>query len=733
MNPDAVGADHRARLACVYVRQSSPHQVNHHLESQRRQRQLIDRPHHLGWAPERVVVLDEDLGRSADRGTVRMGFTDMVAQTATGQVGLIVALEVSRLARSNQDWYHLLDICAVRGTLLADRTGLYDPRDYNDRLLLGLWGTMSETELHVMKQRLVEAMRAKARRGEFRFRTPPGYVWDEAGNLVKRPDRQVQTIIELVFQRFAELGSAHSMHRSLLDDEVLVPVLARRGQTIRWKLPTYGYVLRVLKNPLYAGAYIWGQREVIEELDDNNHPIKRTRRRKPERWPVLIPDHHEAYISWETFEQNQRRLAANMRSSGGPGPAREGASLLQGLVLCGSCGRRMRVKYKRAGTTTWMRYECNGDWRAVTRAKCQGVGAGQLERAVEELVLEALAPLGMEAMLQALARDASCRASERAHWDQRVERARYEVELARRQYDAVDPANRLVAVELEARWEHALRGLAEVEAAARHKLEALEQPLTTLERQRLLEHAEGLEELWRAPTTRPQGRKRILRCLIEHVVVSSTGEAIIGQVHWVDGKQSEVRVQRRKRGQHSCVTDEDLVELVRKLASELSDSQIARVLVRRGLRTARGLPFTRSRVANLRHGHDIPVGPPPPRLVDAHVHTAAQAAELLGVSHGTVIRWVEAGVLKGAQLTFGAPWRVRVTPDDISRLKPGAAPDGWVTLKKAAAALGVSQQTILQRLDGGQLEGARVQSGRRVSWKIRLPSVCCDAQASLFD
>jgi DNA invertase Pin-like site-specific DNA recombinase len=697
MNREDITSSHRARTAYVYVRQSSLHQVAHHQESLRRQRQLEDRAVELGWPRDRVVVVDEDLGYSAARGGRRSGFAQMVAQAALGHVGIIFALEVSRISRGSRDWYHLLDICAITRTLIADGEGLYDPRAYNDRLLLGLKGTMSEAELHLMKQRLVEAMRSKAARGEFRFRLPAGYVWDEAGRMVKDPDEQVRAVIELIFARFAELGTIHSVQAALAEQAVRAPVLQGRKHALRWAMPAYQWLQRLLTSPLYAGAYVYGKRQVEERLDAAQQPIKRMRKRPPEQWLVLIRDHHEGYVDWETYERNQRQIASNRRGGPGLGAPRGGDSLLQGLVVCGQCGRRMKVAYGSRHRT--LHYRCVSRRRQTGGPVCQSLGGRRLERAVEQVLLQALEPLGVEAMIEAAAAHVRASEAERLRWRQQVERAGYECQLAQRQYEAVDPANRLVARELERRWEVALLELEAVRAKADAALQALEQPLTAHDRQRLERYARDLPRLWRAETTRPEDRKRIARALIEMVVVTAQQEApnVEAVVHWKGGETTRVAVQKGRSGVHRYATEPQVLELVRELAQQFSDEQIARILSRKHLKTSKGLPFSTKRVTNLRMTHKI-AGTMKPKLLPEHVFTAEHAAELLGVNCSTVIRWVEAGLLHGSQATSGAPWRIQVTQEDRRRLTAADAPEGWLSLKAAALALRVSQPHCCRKI-----------------------------------
>jgi excisionase family DNA binding protein len=734
MNPNEITSGQRSRSAYVYIRQSTQHQVLHHQESQRRQRSLQQRAADLGWSCDLIRIIDEDLAQSGARSQGRTGFQKMVAEAALGNIGIIPALEVSRVSRNNRDWYHLLDICAVTGTMLADGEGLYDPGSYNDRLILGLKGTMSEAELHIMKQRLVEAMLAKAKRGEFHIRLSPGYEWDEEGRLVKVADEQVRSCIERIFARFEQWGTIHRVQSSMADDELRVPILSGRRQHIRWGSPDYAHLRRILMNPIYAGAYCYGKRQVEQFLDSEQRPLKRVRERPRQQWHVLIRDHHEPYVSWDRFERIQHQIELNRRSPAGPGAPREGWALLQGLVYCGQCGRRMRLTYNNHGVL--LRYCCVKTRQQTGQPVCQDFGGRMLERAVEELLLEALQPVGLEAMIEAAASHARACEGERLHWQQQVERATYEVDLARRQYDAVDPANRLVARELERRFEKALQELSEIERKARIRIESLDQPLTDEEQRMLRSYAEDLQKLWHEPTTHAQERKRILRCLIENVVVTAPRNAAKMKidVHWAGGEVTTFEIARGKTGINRYVADVELVALIRELAAELSDAQIARVLNCKGLHTPRGLSFTAYRVSNLRHVHEIENQTGGRRLQGADVYTAEQAGRLLDVDRGTVIRWVEAGLLRGSQITAGAPWRVRVTEEDRRKLTAADSPDGWLPLKGAARVLGVTQPTVLKKIKAGELKAVRAQIGRRSGWRILISQTTeAEQQPSLFD
>ena len=729
MNRDQITQAQRQKTAFVYIRQSSERQVLDHQESQRRQRNLVHRAVELGWEQDLVEQVDEDLGLSGSRSQVRSGFDRIIAEAALGRVGIILALEASRFCRGNRDWYHLLDICSITKTLIADCDGLYDPRDHNDRLLLGLKGTMSETELHVMKQRLVEATRARARRGEFRLRLPPGLRWDPAGRIVKTADEQVQSTIKLIFDRFERLGSMHQVHGSLAEDGIKVPTVLRWNDAVTWVHPTYSYVQRLLRNPVYAGAYAFGRRQTEEVLNEHQRPVKKVRAMSQDQWHVLIKEHHDGYIDWVVFEKNQRQIESNRNGEAHLGAAREGRALLQGLIHCGRCGRRMRMNYTRRNDAT--RFMCSANKMQTGGPICHEFGGRRLQLKVEQLVLEALEPAGVEAMLEAARAHEKVADAERTHWRQQVERAQYEVDLARRQYDEVDPANRLVARELECRFETALTSLQATQSAADRELEALTHHLDSSEEARLRSYAAELRILWNEETTRPQDKKRVIRLLIKSITVIKCKEEmkLKAQVHWIGGQVSAIEVPWSRANRHAA--DVDLLELIKTLAAEFSDTQIARILNRRGIRSPKGLAFTANRLAVIRHRNEIAKGPVVPRT-GPDIHSVDTAAEMLDVHSTTVLRWVEGGLLKGVQLAQGAPWRIHVTDDDVKRLKVTDAPQGWLSLKAAAGALHVSQRTVLQRLNSGKLEAVRVKVGGRSAWRIHVPPNSYDDQPTLF-
>src|SRR3954469_15610096 len=513
-----IAADHLARGAVVYVRQSTTTQVQGNLESQRRQYALADAARAAGFAS--VTVIDDDLGRSGSGLAARPGFQRLVAALCAGAVGAVVCLEASRLARNGRDWHHLLDLCALTGALVIDPDGVHDPRLMNDRLLLGLKGTMSEYELGLLRQRGLAARDGKAGRGALRFTLPPGLVWGEDGRIERDPDERVQEAVRLVLAKFRELGSARQVFLWLRDAALRLPVARRNGtvRRIEWREPAYHGIVQVLHNPLYAGAYAFGRRGERTRLVDGR-AVRTSGHDKPvAEWNVLIRDHHEGYIDWARFEENQRMLLENahMKRRAARKSGRGGRALLAGLVRCGRCGRMMRVFYgMRSGHAH--RYQCRGDDAHVGSGLCVGIGGVRVDRAIVDRVLEAVAEPAVDAAL--LAADQVVRAADdvRRAVGRELEEARYEASLAERRYEHVDPAKRHVARELEARWNAALERVAALEGrVARLKDQAAARP--KIDREVLLRLAHDLPTAWNAAGTDARTKPRIVRLLIEEVV-----------------------------------------------------------------------------------------------------------------------------------------------------------------------------------------------------------------------
>jgi excisionase family DNA binding protein len=720
---------HRRRRAVVYVRQSTPTQVREHAESRARQYRLRERAVELGWPEARVAVVDGDLGRSGASAEGRLGFKELVAEVGLGQVGLVLALEVSRLARSSADWHQLLDLCALTGTLIADSDGIYSPQDFNDRLLLGLKGTMSEAELHLIRSRLDGGLRSKAERGELETSLPIGLDRDEEGRIVLSPDEQVRHAIARVFELWRRVGSARQVVTELVTEGQRLPRRRVGEPRIRWARASYAAVHDLLTNPAYAGAFVFGRTRQQKQLDAAGRVRRRTVELPMEEWSVCLPDHHPGYVSWDEYLATRERLRANVRPRGeGGGAAREGQALLQGLARCGRCGRRMQVAYS-GNRGRVVRYACvRGHQLHATERACQSLGGLRVDRAVAEAFLEAVTPAGVRASAGAI-EELERQHEERLHGQRlALERAEFEADRARRQFDACEPEHRLVARTLEQRLE---RALADVERE-RRQLAALEQarpaPLTTEERRGLARLARDLPRLWHAKTTTDRDRKELLRTLLSEVIVTVREPERVAALElvWEGGARSELQVRLNRRGPERHRTDEDTVELIRRLAQHHTDRQIAAILAKQGQRTGTGLPFTEPRVRYVRHAAGIAAAPPPDP--DSEVVTIAEAAARLEVSTSTIRRWLNEGLLPAEQSTPHAPWRIRLT-DEVRRRFVPDVPDGYLALDEAARRLGVARQTVLHKVQRGELEAVQVTNGRRKGLRIQVT----DAEAGLFD
>lgn len=717
---------HRRRRAVVYVRQSTLHQLERNVESSARQYALRERAVELGWPTGSVVVVDEDLGRSGASAQGRIGFKELVAEVGLGHVGLVLALEVSRFARSSADWHQLLDLCALTGTLIADGDGVYSPADFNDRLLLGLKGTMSEAELHLIRARLDGGLRNKAERGDLRLALPVGLDRDDDGRIVLCPDEQVRHAIERVFVLWRQVGSARQVVMELIDEGQQLPRRTVGQRRIRWARPSYGAVHDFLTNPTYAGAFVFGRKRREKTVDRDGCVRIRDVDVPLDEWSVCLPEHHPGYVSWKEYLATRERLRANVRPRGeGGGAAREGAALLQGLVRCGQCGRRMQVGYSGTGGKV-RRYLCvRGHVLHHTDTSCQSLGGGRLEKAVVDAFLEAVTPAGVTATAGAIRELEEQHEQLLAGQRLALERAEYEAQRAERQFDACEPENRLVARTLERRLEDAL---ATVERE-RDKVIALEQarpePLTNQERVALTEIARDLPRLWAANTTTDRDRKLLLRTLIDEIVVTVNAQKrhATAEIAWEGGARTELSVKLNARGPDRHVLGEDTVELIRRLAEHHPDEQIAAILNRQGRRTGQGLPFTRARVQGARFRAGIQAAPPPDPSSD--LITIQQAAKELGVTTFTIRRWLREGLLAGKQTTPNAPWRIRLTDEVRARFVP-EVPDGYMALNDAAHLLGCARQTVLHKVQRGELRAIQVTNGRRKGLRIEVPGASLD-------
>ena len=727
-----INSAHLRRVAYVYLRQSSPAQVENNRESTARQYALTAKASELGWPSEQVIVIDEDLGLTGSGVVHRNGFARLTAEVALGHVGLVLGLEVSRLARNNADWYRLLDLCGITDTLIGDADGIYHPAMFNDRLLLGLKGTMSEAELHVLRARLLGSIRNKAARGELRRGLPVGFVWgEEDGEVCFHPDEAVCTAIRAVFTRFAELGSARRVWLWFRSQSLRFPMQPYYGAEVRWIDPSYTAIHHVLRNPVYAGAYVYGKTRREITLDAMGMRKKRSRRLPRSEWSVLIQEHHAGYIDWQTYEANQVRIAANTHPKPhyAGGAVREGSALLQGLATCGHCGRKLRTHYR--GRTVAPGYHCAGKNVVNGRGSyCLSIGGVQIDDAVVRAVLAALEPLGVEAALAAAERLEADRDGALAQWRLSVERASYETQRAERRYMAVDPENRNVARGLEAKWERCLRELETAKAELARRERERPRTLSAEERGRLLALGTDLQGVWQAPTTTPRDQKELLRTLLEEVIVTVHRDEYRAHltVRWRGGALSELDLDLPRSRPAPMRTDEDTIALIRRLATHHPDMVIAGILNRQQRKTAYGHRFTAHLVGNLRRNWNIRCFEPPTSPPEGELVTIKGAAAALGIAPSTIHRWLNAGFIAGEQVTPGAPWRIRLT-DDLRARFVEDAPQGYFTVYQAMRLLGVSRQTVWQRVKRSELEAKHVTRGRRKGLLIKV----IRTQPELFD
>ncbi len=721
-----IAATHLRRAAVVYVRQSSVSQLERNRESTDRQYGLVERAVSLGWPRKAVRVIDADLGVSGSRDTVRSGFTELTSLVGLGQVGIVLALEVSRLARSNADWYRLLDLAGLTDTLLADTDGVYHPGLFNDRLTLGLKGTMAEAELHVLRARLDGGIRNKAQRGELRRGLPVGLVWgEEAGEVRLHPDEAVTGVIEAIFTRFAGCGSVRATWLWLRGQGLSFPLQRSGRPELEWVTPTYTAVHHVLTNPAYAGAYAYGKTRQERRVDDTGTVHQRRRRLAAGDWEVLIPDHHEGFIDWPTWQANQARIGANTRPvahAAGDGAIREGTALLQGIAVCGDCGRKLAVFYQGRGKST-PGYYCTGtgqlvEGRGVRHLRVGGVG---IDAAVADAFLTALAPVGLQACLTAAEQLETGVDAALAQWRRQVERARYDASRAERRYLAVDPDNRLVARGLEADWEQALRTLADAETELAGRETARPKTLTLHEKSAILALGDNVAAIWDAVTTTERDRKELLRTLLDEVVIRVDRDAKRAELtlRWRGGALTELTVALPRQAPPKTRTSEDTVALVRRLAVQHPDTAIAGILNRQGRTSARGQAFTASIVSSLRTHWKIPCHQSDCAPDDSAPVTVAEAARELGVVASTVHRWINDGFIPAEQTTAGAPWRIQLT-DELRARFIDHAPEGYLPMLEATHLLGVSRQTVLQRVNRGQLDAVHVRAGRRKGLRIKV-------------
>jgi DNA invertase Pin-like site-specific DNA recombinase len=653
-----ITTEHLARGAFVYIRQSTADQLTHNHESRRRQYALADRAKQLGWST--IEVIDDDLGRSGG-GIARPGFERLLAAICAGTVGAVLAIEASRLARNGRDWHTLIEFCGLVDTIIVDEDGIYDPRHPNDRLLLGMKGTMSELELSLFRQRSQEALKQKARRGALVLGVAAGYIKVGRDRIEKNPDARVQEAIGLVFRKFAEFRSARQVHIWLRDEGIELPVKSRYGEAhgVVWRLPAYNIVHNILTNPIYAGTYAFGRTTSRISVVDGRKRVRRGVHRPMAEWDVLIKDHHAAYISWEEFERNLKVIADNatgMTSAIARGAAREGELLVPGLLRCGHCGRKLHVHY--GGKLG--RYNCYGARANHGTERCISVSGLSIDAAIAGEVLRELRPLGVEAALKAIEAQSSQTTVAERQLELSLQQARYEAAHARRQYDAVDPANRLVASELERRWNEGLQAVARIEGEIAAVMARRPPPLGEVERQQLMALGADLARAWSHPAATAATRKRIVRTALTEIIVRRDGPIIHAVLHWRGGSHTEFTIKQRLNavGRPNPHMPHETIGLMSELARLMPDQQITRLLNRIGVETGYGNAWTQERVRGFRQHHGIA------RYRDGEWAERGEisleaAAEIVGVCNMTALRMLRRGDMKGRQVCPGAPWVIK--------------------------------------------------------------------------
>lgn len=652
---------HTERGACVYVRQSSMQQVRTRLEGQRRQYDLRERAQLLGF--QRVTVIDEDQGRTGTGAVERPGFGRLLTAVCSGTVGAVLALEASRLARNNRDWHHLIDLCAMAGTLVIDHDGVYDPSLLNDRLLLGLKGTMSEFEISLLRQRAMEAHRQKVQRGMVLTQVPVGYVRTEDEGMEKTPDRQVQEAVAGVFRKFRELGSARQVLLWYRDEKLLLPALSRESgnRKVIWIEPIYSRIFGMLKNPTYAGVFVWGRNHTRTAIVEGRARKTRGHAQPQDQWEVVIPEHHEGYITWDEYMRNQQQIRSNAgwnaRMGQLQGAARSGPALLAGLLRCARCGRALQVTYsnsKQHGPLP--RYWCSGDRSHQLVRSCVTFAGTRVDQEIAAEVLQALRPVGIQAAFDALERSQNQTDEKRSSLELALQKARYEAARIERQYQATEPENRLVAAELEKRWNNALNHVRELEQRVEEASVAAPS-LSPQQREQLLALGDDVEQLWDHPDASVPLKKRILRTVLQEVIADTRDDPpeVHLKLHWMGGTHTELTVRKNKVGYHNHINSEEVTELIRELALVCEDSAIVSILNRLGYRTGNNNTWTEKRVQHVRHTKGYPACPPPEQR---RWITMQQAAAALSVSDAVVRRLVMRKTLPAKQIVKFAPWMI---------------------------------------------------------------------------
>lgn len=656
-NTDLLPASVLRRKAVVYVRQSTQTQVQNNLESQRRQYDLVEEARRRGFT--QVEVIDDDLGRSASGMVARPGFDRLVAWLCAGEVGAVLCFDASRLARNGRDWHHLLELCGLVEARVIDLDGVYDPCRPNDRLLLGMKGSISEFELGVLRARMFEAARAKAQRGELRISVPIGYVWHREIGLGFDPDVRLQEAIRLIFARFRKLGSARQVFLSLAAEQVHFPRPSdgKKMVTFDWTPIRYRNVISVLKNPFYAGTYAYGKSEKRTTVVEGRLRKSYGHGKPVEQWEVMLKGHHEAYIDWAEFERNQKQLAVNAYSKvDGVKSGRGGRALLAGLLCCARCGRRLTVAYTGRGSGQPV-YRCDRPHVQLAQPRCFTFGGRRPDEAIARELLRAVEPLAVEAALQAERRYMEVQADQRRIVELELQQARYEAALAERRYAACDPDNRLIAAQLEKSWESALQRV----QSCQRRVDAVDQTLLAVAIPDLGGLAQDLAAAWDAPGVTMRTRQQLLRTLVQEIItdLDEKTREIVMTIHWRGGQHSQVRVAKPKSGEHGCHTSDEALAVIRSMAGKWSDEHIAATLNRMGLPTGQGKTWTAHRVGSVRTVNDIRAYRSAHK--DGQWLTMSEAAAKLGVNNHRIRRLIKDGLLSAEQVVPRAPYQIRAS------------------------------------------------------------------------
>ncbi|HZC36165.1 MAG TPA: recombinase family protein [Chthoniobacterales bacterium] len=665
MNNPKLTPERLLRKAIVYIRQSKPSQLIHNQESTRLQLSLGGRARSLGF--QRIIVIDDDLGRTGSGLVDRPGFQRLAAEVCSGEVGAVFCVEASRLARNGRDWHHLIELCGMVGAVVVDLDGIYDPTLTNDRLLLGMKGTISEFEVNLFRQRSTEAILQKVRRGELQIQTPVGFCWAPSGKLERDPDQRVQQAIQLVFRKMTELGSVRQVLRWFREENILLPAFPHElgERKMIWKLPGYASLHSMLTNPIYAGAYVYGKTETQTRMVEGRARKSAGHRKPQSGWKVLIKDHHPGYLSWEEYERNQSMIAANahIHSGAEPKAGRGGAALLSGLLRCRRCGRMIHVFYP--GTV--IRYVCNAGRAQYGESTCISFGGWRVDEAVSNEVLQAVSGNALQAALEAAEQIQQKRQDLRKAINLELEQARYEARLAARRYESVDPEQRLVAAELEARWNTALQKTKELEGKLQ-KFDDESQSAPAPNKEVLLSLAQDLPAIWNSPSTDMRLKQRIVRILIREIIadVEEKSREVVLVIHWAGGRHSELRVKKSETGRSRRCTDPEAIEVLRQMAGKFSDQQIATTLNRLRVRTGMGNAWNVMRVRSARNYYQLPAFAQNDQPTEV---TLQVAASRLNVSQSIVRRMIEEKILPASQVVVCAPWQIPVEALDSAAIR----------------------------------------------------------------